>query len=331
MDSEKDFNEFTHTPERKVTCIIRFEDDDCYKLVPYIKDKTGRIAENIADRDTWVNYGDEYQTHPANVEFFIDHTVPTVEVQYNDNKIGVNNKTYFKDQRTMDITYIDRNYSKEGLRFRFRHNGDMKENIGYDELAALAEAEGSGFVISEELKDSEENVKDNRKHKDDRKLTFSITFGKEKEDHDYMIEPYMIDLAGNDNRTAGISDKNQLVNTGKDFTVDMLDPVIAVKYYLGTVESGKDITSDIEKTINQPESDWYYTNQTITAVVSVDERNFNLGDMTFSNEPKQVNMSVKTSYEKNAAEIKDYAGAANRFDNWTREKDQKNTYLKFNA
>ncbi len=326
LDSEKDFNEFTHTPERKVTCIIRFEDDDCYKLVPYIKDKTGRIAENIADRDTWVNYGDEYQTHPANVEFFIDHTVPTVEVQYNDNKIGVNNKTYFKDQRTMDITYIDRNYSKEGLRFRFRHNGDMKENIGYDELAALAEAEGSGFVISEELKDSEENVKDNRKHKDDRKITFSITFGKEKEDHDYMIEPYMIDLAGNDNRTAGISDKNQLVNTGKDFTVDMLDPVIAVKYYLGTVESGKDITSDIEKTINQPESDWYYTNQTITAVVSVDERNFNLGDMTFSNEPKQVNMSVKTSYEKNAAEIKDYAGAANRFDNWTREKDQKNTY-----
>lgn len=325
-DPEKDFNEFTHTSERKVTCVIKFEDDDCYKLIPYIKDKAGNNAENIEDRDTWINYGEEYLNHPANVEFFIDHTVPTVEVKYNDDKIGVNNKTYFKDQRTMNIIYTDRNYSKEGLRFRFKHNGEIKEDIGYDELAALAEKEDSGFVISEKLKDSESNVEDSRKHKDDRKITFSITFGKDEEDHDYMIEPYITDLAGNDNRAVGVSDQNQLVNTGEDFTVDMLDPVITVKYYLGTAESGKEITSDIEKTVNKPESDWYYTNQTITAVVSIDERNFNLGNMTFSNEPKQVDMSVKTSYEKNAADIKDYAGDANRCGNWKREQDQENTY-----
>ena len=59
-DPEKDFNEFTHTSERKVTCVIKFEDDDCYKLIPYIKDKAGNNAENIEDRDTWINYGEEY-------------------------------------------------------------------------------------------------------------------------------------------------------------------------------------------------------------------------------------------------------------------------------
>ena len=91
-----------------------------------------------------------------------------------------------------------------------------------------------------EIKDSEEKTA-KQKYTDERKHTFSITFGQKNEDHDYIISVKATDLAGNSNdsvKDEGIA--NKTVATGKEFTVDMVAPTLDVKYIVYQDENGQE-------------------------------------------------------------------------------------------
>ena len=169
-----------------------------------------------------------------------------------------------------------------------------------------------------EIKDSEEKTA-KQKHTDEREHTFSITFGKEKEDHDYKISVKATDLAGNNNDT--VKDENigaETVATGEEFTVDMLAPTLTVKYYVYQDENGNesDEKNEIEK--DEIDSGECYKNASIHAEVIIDERNFSEeknGKDSFAENQIKLDYSAKT-YDGTEVKTTDFGDVAKERENW---------------
>lgn len=317
-DSEGNIEDInSHTDNRTLEYDINFKAEGCYKLIPHIKDKAGNA-------DKGVTYT---QASAANETFYIDDTVPEIHVAYNDDKIGVVNEKFFNKQRTMTITYKERNFLLEKATFKLTVDGEEKE-VDYD---GLKEKLGADAIT--EIEDNEKDV-DTRKHTDNREIKFTIIFGNDNEDHDYRVMPEITDLAGKSNQ--GVADKNQLVETGEEFTVDMVKPQLAVKYY--AYENG--VRTDVTADITANEQDSMYKNSNVEAEIVITERNFAVRNQ-FSEEELEIT-GAGVDVKGNPVTFKDGTTAESFFkeqntqaritDNWKDKIDDARTpYMKTNT
>lgn len=234
-------------------------------------------------------------THFVEESIKIDITKPSITVSYDNN--NVKNETYFNSDRTMTITYKERNIAQEGLTFNF--NG---ENIKLKDL----EAKKSLGVEVLKIKDSEEDKKP-EEYTDARTLTYTIKFS--GEDMDYQIIPHIEDLAGNKNDRITYADDTV---ASQKFTVDKVQPEMNVSYYL--VDSNGNRGEKIE--VSTDKINRLYKNKTIRAVVKIMERNFALKD-SFSKEGNQVVPTFTwTKYDGSSTRVEDLEENAKTLKEW---------------
>lgn len=203
----------------------------------------------------------------------IDITNPKIDVEYDNNDAA--NEKYFKENRTMTITYTERNINRDGVTFDFKAGEKPYSNITLKELEEIADQSGIKIL---RIVDSEEGL-EAEKFSDNRTLTCEIEFtGSESKDLDYSITPHIEDQASNKNADVTYKDGTK---APVEFTVDKVKPTLDVEYYLVN-------GNDLEKlNISTDEINRLYKNKTIRAVAIVKERNFSLKD-SFSKELKQV-------------------------------------------
>lgn len=203
----------------------------------------------------------------------IDITEPQIAVKYDNNNAA--NDTYFKDNRTMQIIYKERNINREGITFDFKAGGNTYSNITLKELEKTADQSGIQIL---RVEDSQEDWAAEQ-FSDDRTLICEIEFtGSEAKDMDYSLTPHIEDQASNIDRGAVYEEGTK---APVEFTVDKVKPTLNIEYYL---VNGK----ELEKlSISTDEINRLYKNRTIRAIATVRERNFSLAD-SFSGEFKQV-------------------------------------------
>lgn len=225
----------------------------------------------------------------------IDTTMPTIEVSY-DNNNAVNG-TYFAADRNMTIRYTERNFDPGQATFDVTVDGVESKRVTFERLAEL----GIGYeLVSDSQADTPE-----AKRTDDRVIEYKLTFAK---DGDYRIVPSCTDLAGNMNIKVEYGESV----ASKEFTIDKTAPALDVKYYI----EGK------ETEVSAEEAARLYTQENIKAVVSVEEHNFGFAD-AFSEDPKQMNLTVTAAEEPEGQEVDTdaYAAQANTRDGWSQNAD----------
>lgn len=292
-----------HTEERTIVYEVTFgpteKKDITYRLTPYIADKAGT------------------RTDYAEQTFTIDNRAPVIDVKYSNNE--VKNEKYFKDPRTMTITYTERNFDEELLSFNVSVNGE-NSTVTLAELTEMASEENAIDVGNVEVSEESEDTH-----------ILKITFGADDKDIDYGIVPYITDLADNTNSGVNYADTEHADNANAEFTVDMVAPIIDVKYTTTYTESDQNkLTSDITADISTEVQDSMYQNMDIAAQVMITERNFaggaafSDGEMVIDETASYVTGEAIESDEL-AASVANRADMANVVNNW---KDTENEYQK---
>lgn len=249
----------------------------------------------------------------------IDITNPTIAVSYDLNADEVKNEKYFNDNRVMTITYTERNINEEGLTFDFKAGGKDYSADGPITLAELkAAAKEAGLEISDGV-DTQKDI-DVTARTDARTLEYTIQFtGGTSEDMDYYIVPHIEDQASNKNVEDQDGEEVVVVQydstiANKEFTIDKVKPTMDVKYYVvGEDGSLEEITTS-ENLIERP-----YKNQTIRAVVTIDERNFSPDETSF-NDQVIPHFSWKQN-DGTAGSVADYENAATSRAAWTTDSE----------
>ena len=293
----------------KYVCTLTFKGDGAYKVIPHITDIVG-------NKNTKIEY--DNTDSKANELFILDLTAPEVTVTYNDDELALHNGKYFNEQRTATISIKERNFDSGKLEFTLTRDGEEKTYNTFEELKKAVDG-WDDCSITKNLEDNESDKKPET-YTDDRTQTFTITFGKKGDDHDYKISVKVTDLAGNSN--AGLTDKSAKVKTGDDFTVDMLAPKLDVKYYVSKDSEGKEVSSPIYITdsIGASEKSRFYKNATIFAEVTITEGNF-VGESEFAKGQMILTYEAKDSQGIDV-ETKDFKKLANTKEEWkTKEKN----------
>lgn len=207
-------------------------------------------------------------------ELKIDTTKPKITVSY-DNNNPLNEK-YFNTDRKMTIVYTDRNINEEGLTFDFSAGGKEYSKITLEELRKLGKSAGIE-ILSESESEAVDSQKGAEVYTDERTLTYDITFNggdSEDGDMDYKIIPYIEDQAGNVNQNENDEwsvGYGEGTKAPEAFTIDKAEPTVDVKYYVVGEENKEQLIDVSTNYVNR-----LYKNQTVRAVVTVNERNFSL-------------------------------------------------------
>ena len=230
----------------KITFLNETKSDVHYRVIPRIQDEA----------DNW-EYGEEHS-------FTIDNKPPTVLVKYDDEEQGnlPNNGKYFKAERTMTLTFIERNYSEELAGLELNVEGDAGEN-GEEQQRRISLAElldtpskGTQYGIAITKAVSDNTSETNEEHK------YEITFGEDGKEFDYHVVPYIIDQADNENENVEYAEGSN-PDTQADFAVDMKAPVLNVSYYILSDDEGimspddENITTEIDASADDEDSRVY--------------------------------------------------------------------------
>lgn len=206
----------------------------------------------------------------------VDVVAPKVNVKY-DKDSATNSKYINSSERTMTITYTERNFIKSGLRFKVSVNGTESDNLTLDELEALECVTVNGPVDSE-------NGSEPDNYKDDRTNTYQITFSG---DGAYEVIPKITDAAGNTNMNTNgkieIEYENSNSQANELFVLDSTAPTVDVKY-------------SPEKSVRENE----YFNSKRTMTLTITERNFDESTLKFKlvSDGETVESDNKSDTEK---------------------------------
>lgn len=186
----------------------------------------------------------------ANEEFTVDQVVPEIKVEFNKN--DVKNGKYFNAIRQMTVTYTERNFDENNLKFEVSgEEKNLKDFLNVDGIKRVGTRTDNG-----------------NEHK------YTFEFGEDDNDFDFNVTPEITDKSGNANQ--GVTYKKG-TKAGKEFTVDKVAPVLEVKYFTYKDKEGKEgrkeITEGIEKTKDDKENP-FYKNAPIDMEISIKERNF---------------------------------------------------------
>ena len=306
----------------KITFLNETKSDVHYRVIPRIQDEA----------DNW-EYGEEHS-------FTIDNKPPTVLVKYDDEEQGnlPNNGKYFKAERTMTLTFIERNYSEELAGLELNVEGDAGEN-GEEQQRRISLAElldtpskGTQYGIAITKAVSDNTSETNEEHK------YEITFGEDGKEFDYHVVPYIIDQADNENENVEYAEGSN-PDTQADFAVDMKAPVLNVSYYILSDDEGimspddENITTEIDASADDEDSR-VYKNKKIYAKIEIEERNFSSREGGFGDGQMEAVMeavdaadnpvTAESSEDDAAAALK---GLINNPGEWDSSLDGENTHV----
>lgn len=194
--------------------------------------------------------GNSNSVDTANEEFTVDQVAPKINVEFDNN--DVKNGEYFNDIRQMTVTYTERNFDENNLRFKVS-----------EEEKTLKD-----FLAINGIKQVGTRTDNGNEHK------YTFEFGEDDNDFDFNVTPEITDKSGNANQGVTYTEGTK---AGKEFTVDRVAPVLEVKYFTYKDKEGKEgkyeITEGIEKTKDDKENP-FYKNAPIDMEISIKERNF---------------------------------------------------------
>ena len=194
--------------------------------------------------------GNTNSVNTANEEFTVDQVAPEIKVEFDNN--DVKNGKYFNDIRQMTVTYTERNFDENNLRFKVS---------GEDKTL-------NDFLAINGIKQVGTRTDNGNEHK------YTFEFGEDDNDFDFNVTPEITDKSGNANQGVTYTEGTK---AGKEFTVDRVAPVLEVKYFTYKDKEGKEgkykITEGIEKTKDDKENP-FYKNAPIDMEISIKERNF---------------------------------------------------------
>lgn len=248
-------------------------------------------------------------------EFQIDRKAPEINVSFDNN--NVKNGEYFKEDRIMEIKYIERNLDVNDLYFDITLGEESYNKQTLDQMLQLVEDTKNGFVVTVEgdpdsplVVDSEDSAQKTSV------LKLRFSHDKEKgEDAEYTITPYCEDKAGNPNDGINYGDSVAEEN----FIIDKKEPQIASVAYSnidGAFDVRDELLSDEEKA---------YSISDVEATVEIKEKNFSK-DGSFSKEGKQFTFDNVVGVDVNDKVVVQntvYNDAANDASTWTSDPQYK--------
>lgn len=252
--------------------------------------------------------GNTNSVNTANEEFTVDQVAPKIEVEFNNN--DVKNGKYFNAIRQMTITYTERNFDENNLRFKVSGEDKTLED----------------FLAINGIKQVGTRIDNGNEHK------YTFEFGADNQDFDFNVTPEITDKSGNANQGVTYTEGTK---AGKEFTVDMVAPTLEVKYIVYQDENGQEtkkefnITKDIDKA--KTEDLRFYKNAPISVKVTIDERNFFTDDESFAKDQMKLEYKAQ-DITRTDVETTDFKKQANNeFENkkWVTDKTTRTQTFKF--
>lgn len=227
-------------------------------------------------------------TGRVSTSLMVDSTDPVISTQMDTS--DVKNGRFFNSTKTMAVTFTERNFDPGRAVMHFM-DGGTKRTFSMSRLLNGA-AEEFGIVVTK-TSDSQEGwkVKDLT---DDRRITYQVAFGS-RTDEDTMYSDISFEAADTAGNTAQHSPDMDT------FTIDKVKPVIHVSYSAGSEDVTGSVTTD--------DSTPFCTRQSVTASVSVEEKNFYGVGMTAS----------VTAKDHDGGDTGAYSGADSIKEGWRRE------------
>ena len=252
--------------------------------------------------------GNTNSVNTANEEFTVDQVAPKIEVEFNNN--DVKNGKYFNAIRQMTVTYTERNFDENNLRFKVSGEDKTLED----------------FLAINGIKQVGTRIDNGNEHK------YTFEFGADNQDFDFNVTPEITDKSGNANQGVTYTEGTK---AGKEFTVDMVAPTLEVKYIVYQDENGQEtkkefnITKDIDKA--KTEDLRFYKNAPISVKVTIDERNFFTDDESFAKDQMKLEYKAQ-DITRTDVETTDFKKQANNeFENkkWVTDKTTRTQTFKF--
>ncbi len=248
--------------------------DDLAKLY---ENKITQESNNITITVTATDQAGNVETISQNL--MIDKTAPTVETSLSSEATAKNDYYYNKDV-TMTVKVTEKNFlsDKDHLYFDVEKADGVEGNGIYEKLS-LDELKKAGIIDGYEIKDSQKDLTNKtynegiKTYTNDRVNTITLYLNK---DGEYTITPHCKDLGG-------LLNKESENDTKQHFVIDQKAPVITVEYSQvtpGSSEKGR-----------------AYSQEDVTAKITIDEVNFYTSDKTFvtSDEMEQMNFAETKS------------------------------------
>lgn len=230
--------------------------------------------------------GNTNSVNTANEEFTVDQVAPEIKVEFDNN--DVKNGKYFNAIRQMTVTYTERNFDENNLRFKVS---------GEDKTL-------NDFLNVEGIKRVEPRTDNGNEHK------YTFEFGEKYNDFDFNVTPEITDKSGNANQGVTYTEGTK---AGKEFTVDMVAPSFSISYEL--LDDEGNVSSKIkEDEVKTTENDRFYKDKAIKATVTIKERNFKSTEDVFKNSIKVIEEA--TDVAGGAVEVKNQQNVAESLDNW---------------
>mgnify|MGYP004454567083 CR=1 FL=1 len=225
----------------------------------------------------------------ANEEFTVDQVVPEIKVEFNKN--DVKNGKYFNAIRQMTVTYTERNFDENKLKFKVS---------GEDKTL-------KDFLAINGIKQVGTRTDNGNEHK------YTFEFGADKQDFDFNVTPEITDKSGNANQGVTYTEGTK---AGKEFTVDMVAPSFSISYEL--LDDEGNVSSKIkEDEVKTTENDRFYKDKAIKATVTIKERNFKSTEDVFKNSIKVIEEATDVAGE--AVKVKNQQNVAESLKDWNLE------------
>lgn len=234
----------------------------------------------------------------------IDITPPEVSISFQ-SKAKPQNKIYFSSNRTAIVTVRERNFDPQEVKFYLKRENQPS---GVYTLSQL----GKQLGIRTRWVDSQEEVKDEKKHTDDRIHRAEILF--QGEDRYEFEVVRCTDLA--EWEYSGVRYPKKGDHANQTFVIDKTAPVLQV-VYLSEKEEIKPGKSEKKR---------IYKNKTITANIAVVEHNFSLKKKK-ARVSVQAELEARDSWKK--AKIPDVNQILKNPGLWTSHGDRNQISLRF--
>lgn len=224
----------------------------------------------------------------------VDRQSPEIHIKYSNNNAA--NGIYFQAARTATITFTERNFNPEKVRFNLTlENGGEYKDVSLETLNSIEGISAAWGTDSQSGYESEQ-------YTDKRTNVATIVFSGDNKYSHFSVQ--CTDNAGNANNPVEY-DTSTAAGTENTFVIDTVDPVINVQYYA----DGKLINP------GKTENDRIYKNSTVDAVITITEHNFSMDDSFVEGQISYSVSAAKVGSEN--GEIPDYQAQAGTVGNWT--------------
>lgn len=246
---------------------------DLKKLAKTYENTISQESNNITITVTATDQAGNKELISQNL--MIDKTAPVVETSIS-SEASAKNGYYYNQDVTMTLKVTEKNFftDKDHLTFDVVKNDGQEGNGTYTGIS-LAELKDNGIISNYEIYDDQDGLvgktytEGTKTYTNERVNTIVLSLN---QDAEYTITPHVTDLGGLSNEEADS-------DTKQHFVVDKTAPVISVEY--SPIEPG------------YSEDSRAYTQENVTAKITIDEVNFYTSEKTFvtSDEMEQMNFA----------------------------------------